>query len=277
MKKEIKGFILGVICTLMFTSIATFAASRVRTIDVYENNVSIYANNNFVAAPNFTYNDTTYVPLRAVLEQMNCSLYYDEQSKTVSAFNNLMDIDLSVVTDKGDEFDVVMVKKDDNGYYTTYVQMNSLFHTSSPLYLYDPSDNSKTPFNSLDNYSNSSLMDDFIAEHKDYDWDFPWHLYSYDGKTYLGKLTLNTNDIDSIWNEFGEYGNNYSGTSIWNEYGLYGSVNSPASAFNPYATRPPVIYSNDGTFMGYLSKNKYLDNISLDIISLQRFLYDFEK
>ena len=70
MKKEIKGFIFGVITTSIFSAIGVYAATQLTTIDVYKDNVTIYANNNVVDAPNFTYNDTTYVPLRSVLELM---------------------------------------------------------------------------------------------------------------------------------------------------------------------------------------------------------------
>ena len=55
---------------------------------------------------------------------------------------------------------------------------------------------------------------------------FPLHLYSNDGRVYLGKLVTNKYDTDSIWNEYGTYGSQYSSNSIWNEYGTYGSAYS---------------------------------------------------
>jgi len=77
-----------------------------------------------------------------------------------------------------------------------------------------------------------------------------------DGR-YLGKLTLNKFDPESIFNEFGDYGSKFSPTSIWNEFGDYGSKFSPKSAFNEFATDPPLIVA-DGKVIGRLSTNKLI-------------------
>jgi len=79
-------------------------------------------------------------------------------------------------------------------------------------------------------------------------------LYSNDGKTYLGKLTTNKFDTDSVFNEYGTYGSEYSEYSIWNEYGLYGSDFSMYSAFNDLATKPPIIVLN-GKTIAHLTTN----------------------
>ena len=70
-------------------------------------------------------------------------------------------------------------------------------------------------------------------------------IYSRDG-TYLGKLSANPYDPDSIANPYGRYGNPYSPDSVNNPYGRYGSPYGAESANNPYATRPPRIYRDDG-------------------------------
>lgn len=98
-----------------------------------------------------------------------------------------------------------------------------------------------------------------IDESQDpYLFAFPFHLLSYDGKVYLGKLVTNPFDVDSIWNEYSLYGSKYGVNSIWNPYSLYGSQFSITSAFNIYATRPPVIVDSTGDFIGYLTTNEYL-------------------
>lgn len=101
--------------------------------------------------------------------------------------------------------------------------------------------------------------------------DFPLHLYSNDGKVYLGKLVTNKYDSDSIWNEYGEYGSKYRTNSIWNEYGTYGSKYNTNSAFNPYASSPPIIVTNSGTKIGYLTANEYKLN-GYTITELERLL-----
>ena len=60
---------------------------------------------------------------------------------------------------------------------------------------------------------------------------------------YLGNLSNNRYDPNSVSNPYGRYGNQYSPDSINNPYGRYGSRYSPDSANNPYATNPPAIKS----------------------------------
>ncbi len=102
---------------------------------------------------------------------------------------------------------------------------------------------------------------------------FPLHLYSNDTKTYLGKLTTDIYDADSIWNEYGTYGSKYQTNSIWNEYGDYGSKYSNKSAFNEYATEPPKIFDNQGNYVGYLTTNEYLEH-AFTIQVVKQFLED---
>lgn len=101
--------------------------------------------------------------------------------------------------------------------------------------------------------------------------DFPLHLYSNDGKVYLGKLVTSTYDSDGIWNPYGSYGSEYSRNSIWNQYGDYGSAYSSESAFNEYATKPPIIVDDSGKFFGYLTTNEYTKN-SYTIYEIQQYL-----
>jgi hypothetical protein len=68
------------------------------------------------------------------------------------------------------------------------------------------------------------------------------YLVSPDG-TYLGNLSSNRFDPNSVNNPHGRYGSRYSSDSINNPYGKYGSRYSPYSPNNPYATSPPRIIS----------------------------------
>jgi hypothetical protein len=85
-------------------------------------------------------------------------------------------------------------------------------------------------------------------------------LYIYGGSNhdeFLGCLNSNGYDSNSIWNEYGTYGNSYNSKSIWNEYGTYGSEYSSYSPWNEYATEPPVVVDKEGNFYGYLTVNEY--------------------
>ena len=65
-------------------------------------------------------------------------------------------------------------------------------------------------------------------------------LYMYggkDGEVYLGKLNANEYDPESIWNEYGKYGNKYNSNSIWNEYGNMAVI----TASTAHSTNMPLI------------------------------------
>lgn len=71
---------------------------------------------------------------------------------------------------------------------------------------------------------------------------------------FLGKLTFNKFDSESILNSFSEYGNRFSSKSIYNRFGNYGNKFSSLSPYNKLTNTPPKIYLR-GSFWGYLTKN----------------------
>ncbi len=85
---------------------------------------------------------------------------------------------------------------------------------------------------------------------------------------YLGKITDNVYDTESILNEYGPYGSSYSTTSIFNPYSPYGSEYGAYSINNPYCTVPPKLFIN-GRFLGHVSVNQYVPNR----IPTEAFLY----
>ena len=62
---------------------------------------------------------------------------------------------------------------------------------------------------------------------------------------YLGALSSNPYDQDSVSNPHGKNGSQYSKDSINNPVGEYGSPYSDKSINNPYATNPPIILDPD--------------------------------
>lgn len=78
-----------------------------------------------------------------------------------------------------------------------------------------------------------------------------------DHKTFLGCVCDKT-DSDSVLNKYGEYGNRYSlGPSIWNRYGDFGSKYADTSICNKYANDPPILVTDGGDAVGYLTLNRY--------------------
>ena len=74
---------------------------------------------------------------------------------------------------------------------------------------------------------------------------------------YLGKLSSNRYDAQSVSNPYGAYGSPHSPTSVNNQFGTYGSPFSPLSVNNPYAVSAPRLYASDGTYLGRLSANRF--------------------
>src|SRR5579862_7802896 len=88
---------------------------------------------------------------------------------------------------------------------------------------------------------------------------------------FLGKITNNSYDNDSILNQYGPYGSPYSQTSIFNMYSPYGSPYGQFSLRNPYSNQPPKLVLN-GTFRGNVTENQYVPNR----IPAESFLFALE-
>ncbi len=78
-------------------------------------------------------------------------------------------------------------------------------------------------------------------------------------KQYLGRITENVYDQQSILNTYGPFGSLYSSTSIFNEYSQYGGQYGVFSLNNPYCQSPPQLFLR-GRFVGNVSANQYVPN-----------------
>lgn len=92
-----------------------------------------------------------------------------------------------------------------------------------------------------------------------------------DDGQFLGKLTLNQYDSESISNNYGSYGSQYSSTSIKNKYSQFGSPYSSLSPYNQYSSTPPIIYLK-GKKHGYLTKNRFKTGTTIDPDTLAEWL-----
>lgn len=84
MRKEIKGFICGVVATSLVSCVSISAAGVWDKIDVLRNDIHIVVNGVPVNADNFLYNDTTYLPMRVVAEALGKDVQYDETTNTAT-------------------------------------------------------------------------------------------------------------------------------------------------------------------------------------------------
>lgn len=74
---------------------------------------------------------------------------------------------------------------------------------------------------------------------------------------YLGCITCSQFHDESIWNKSGMFGTKNNNISIWSEFSDYGNEYSNYSPWNEFASRPPVLYDDDGNFYGYFTRNAY--------------------
>ena len=75
--------------------------------------------------------------------------------------------------------------------------------------------------------------------------------------TFLGKLNPNNFDTESIFNQFGEYGNGFSPSSIFNPFSKYGNQFNVLSPYNQFSTNTPRLYVS-GQFVAFLTKNEIM-------------------
>lgn len=75
-----------------------------------------------------------------------------------------------------------------------------------------------------------------------------------DDGQFLGKITTNDLDPNSLLNDVGQYGSDVSSTSIFNDVSRYGSDVSSLSPFNDVTSTPPRIFLGN-LFVAYLTVN----------------------
>ncbi len=91
MKNTLKGYLIGVLSTIMLFGCVAYAASNTKTIEAIYNNIKIYvdgvkidpkdANGNTVEP--FIYNGTTYLPVRAIGEAIGKTVSWDGATQSV--------------------------------------------------------------------------------------------------------------------------------------------------------------------------------------------------
>ncbi|MCX7745846.1 MAG: NPCBM/NEW2 domain-containing protein [Clostridia bacterium] len=93
MKKEMKGFVTGVIVTALvfITVFTTFAEPIQKVVTAVYNNIKIYVDGNLIQPKDangnkvdpFIYNGTTYLPVRAVSQALGKNIEWDDKTKSI--------------------------------------------------------------------------------------------------------------------------------------------------------------------------------------------------
>lgn len=93
------------------------------------------------------------------------------------------------------------------------------------------------------------------------DLDGNGFLFNPKTQQFLGNLSSDKFDSESICNQFGDYGSQFSDLSILNQFGDYGSRFSDLSAYNPRAEYPPVLVLSNGEPLAVVSVNSKWNGI----------------
>lgn len=82
--KQLKGFILGVICTALFMAMPALAETIEKTLTVLPDYVNVKINGEAKDVRNFVNEGTTYIALRDVAELLGCTVAWDDATRTAS-------------------------------------------------------------------------------------------------------------------------------------------------------------------------------------------------
>lgn len=75
-------------------------------------------------------------------------------------------------------------------------------------------------------------------------------------RQFLGVVTSNAFNTDSVLNEYGPHGSRFSQVSILNAFGPYGGEYSTLSPFNQYTSTPPMLVCLGRGGVAYLTRNR---------------------
>ena len=84
MKGNIKSFICGMLVMGVISCVGAYATDVWQNINVLPNTIKVVVDGKEVQADNFLYNDTTYLPIRAVSEALGKDVQYDTQTSTAT-------------------------------------------------------------------------------------------------------------------------------------------------------------------------------------------------
>ena len=115
----VKGYVAGFLCAVILMSSTAIADTLYKKIDVLFNSVQIVVNDEPVEMDNIVYEGRTYVPLRQYSELLGKSVFYDEQSATVS----IADREQSLIMSK----EIAFVVNGEAVRVSTFKQMLSWF------------------------------------------------------------------------------------------------------------------------------------------------------
>jgi len=83
-KRELRGFVVGIVLSFILLNTVVFADGIQQGINVVFNKVNISVNGAMVVGDNILYNGTTYVPLRKIADMLDKEVGWDKTTNTAS-------------------------------------------------------------------------------------------------------------------------------------------------------------------------------------------------
>ena len=97
MRKEIKGFVCGVLSTVVVSVGIVSASGTWENIPVLRNDIKVIVDGTEVTADNFLYQDATYLPIRAISAALGEKVEYDEAANTAYIGERIDNLDNTIV------------------------------------------------------------------------------------------------------------------------------------------------------------------------------------
>ena len=178
MKKFVSGLIVGAIVT---TTISTFAGGVWDKIDVLKNDINVMVDGKQIFADNFVYNDTTYLPLRTIVEELGQKVTYDEATNTAHIGsvpeNNV------VVGNVGSVSNPLWIEKDGKRYTNDEFQFEiyEIPNDIKPCDALDIWEISDKANKIVRRDSNQEVIKYSVSSTDIFDWDLGQYLIQYNG------------------------------------------------------------------------------------------------
>ncbi len=124
MKNTLKGYIIGVLSTVLLIGSVAYAASTTKSIDVIYDNIKVYKDNvlcetkdaNGTVVEPFIYNGTTYMPVRGTANLAGMNVTWDGATKSVYLWDEMT---------ADDTYLLDVVKPYDTSYCAPYLSSES--------------------------------------------------------------------------------------------------------------------------------------------------------
>lgn len=180
MKKELKGFLCGILVSGIVGAGAAYTTGIWESIDVLRNDINVVVNGQQILADNFLYNDTTYLPLRAIGEALDKDVQYDEQTNT-AIISEKGDSELTENINKYTPPDFMLenedyIRKDYNGKYIAGAKCIAYYTDPMGFSIYAPNESNELIFYRNDLTELSQILNEAVYRYQ-YGEDRPWIYY----------------------------------------------------------------------------------------------------